>query len=644
MHRWIVTIELAALAACSGSPTTADATDSPPSVIAPRPIIHGAHGNAIDIVAASADGRAAVTQDAEGNTRLWPALDGTAEPIVLHIAAAAELALVDDGEDMLVGSLDPAGGLQLVRVARDGTPRTRGALTGVDQLAATSHELLALRDDQTIGVIGGDGAVRGQLAAVPGEHVVALVTRGDRAVAVVERTGKQHARAIDLEHLTWGDALATFRSSMPRFALSPNGEMLAMATRSGTIVEVDLTTDKQIPLCTGGPTPQLPLAYLDDLTIACFGFGQINWYPAATGSAPSFAHDAAQPELVAFGGNQEISGEGQALGIARRQSMQYLGYGLTDPSALHASPVGLVFLHDGAPVLVLDQTLAAQRAIELAPVFSDALPLDATHVLRSDAALGKGFTLSIVEPASKHVEKVATSTDYKIQFDAAAKLLAVPQATHVVVLPYDPTHHRFGTPTVLDGDPGRVFVTDPDLADGIAAVVIENRGGVADNVRVREYRARDIDRGGVAVAARGYDLGGEVVAVDRAARVYLATGSNVQSYIGGDRHAPILVEKTAFPGRPVIAPNPEATAVLVLGDNRMILMDVNGRVRWSVAMSGAVDAGWVDGQPFVRFGSGLATVDVRTGALRERRCGWQFGLVTTKLERSGNAVSVCDAE
>ena len=61
-------------------------------------------------------------------------------------------------------------------------------------------------------------------------------------------------------------------------------------------------------------------------------------------------------------------------------------------------------------------------------------------------------------------------------------------------------------------------------------------------------------------------------------------------------------------------------------------------------MTGAVDAGWVDGQPFVRFGSGLATVDVRTGALRERRCGWQFGLVTTKLERSGNAVSVCDAE
>src|SRR6185312_2501949 len=152
MHRWIV---IAALTACSGSTTAPDAAEPPPTEIPTlRPIIRGAHGNAIDIVAATADGRAAVTQDAEGNTRLWPTLDGTAEPIVLRIAAAAELAIARDGDAVLVGSLDPAGGLQLLRVARDGTPRVRVGLTGVEQLAATSHELLALRDDQTIGVIG----------------------------------------------------------------------------------------------------------------------------------------------------------------------------------------------------------------------------------------------------------------------------------------------------------------------------------------------------------------------------------------------------------------------------------------------------------------------------------------------------------
>ena len=104
------------------------------------------------------------------------------------------------------------------------------------------------------------GAARGVLPAVAGEQVVALVTRGDRAVAVVQRADRQHARAIDLEHLTWGDALGTFRASMPRFALSPNGELLAMAIRPGVVAEIDLTTNKQTGLCTGGPPPQLPLA------------------------------------------------------------------------------------------------------------------------------------------------------------------------------------------------------------------------------------------------------------------------------------------------------------------------------------------------------------------------------------------------
>ncbi|HET9992736.1 MAG TPA: hypothetical protein VFQ65_29580, partial [Kofleriaceae bacterium] len=625
MRRLILTIQIAA---CSGSSVTPDATEAPPAPHAA--IVHGAPGSAIDIVAATADGRAAVTQDAAGNTRLWPTLDGSAEPIVLRITAAAELAVVRDGDTFLVASLDAAGGLQLVRVARDGTPHSRatfGRELAVDQLAVTSNALLALRADQTIAVIGGDGALRGQLATPPGERAIALVTRGDRAIAVVERGHDQHARALDVEKLEWGDALATFRTSVPRFALSPNGEMLAMVTSPGVVVEVDLAANKQYGLCAkNAGVTQLPLGYIDDATIACLTFSQVSWYPV-TGSEATFVHAAAQPELVAFGGEQQISGEGLALGIARRNSMQYLGYQLTDPSTLHASPLGLTILRTSSPALVLDRALAVRREIVLEAPYSDALPLDATHVLRSDVVGGKNSRLSIVDTVAKRSEKVADSTDYRIQFDGAAKLLAVEQATHVALLPYDPTHHRFGEPTLLDGAPGRVYLTDPQLADGIAAVVVETVGGIADTVRVREYEARDIDRGGMVTPARSYDLGGEVITVDRAARAYLTTGTSLQSYVGGGLHAPILVAKLALAGRPVIAPNAEATAALVLGDNHMIMIESDGHVRWSVPAEGAIDAGWVDGEPFVRFGSGLATVDARTGVLRDRRCGWQFALV-----------------
>jgi hypothetical protein len=638
---WIVMI-----GACSGSTVPSDATDSPAHSSAA--IIRGAHGSAIDIVAATADGRAAVTQDSEGNTRLWPTLDGSAEPIVVRIAAAAELALVRDGDNFLVASLDAAGSLQVVRIARDGTPRPRTAFSGqlaVDQLAVTSTNLLALRADQTIAVIGGDGALRGELATRPGERAVALVTRNDRAIAVVERGRDQHARALDLDQLAWGDALATFHTTAPRFALSPNGEMLAMVTSPGVVAEVELATNKQFGLCVGAagsPNPELPLAFIDDATIACFAFGQVSWYPV-TGGAATFAHVTAQPELVAFGGEQQISGEGLALGIAQRDAMHYLGYQLTDPSTLHASAIGPTISRASSPLLVLDRTLAVRQAIAVEAPFSDALPVDATHVLRSDPASGKGFQLSIVDTATKRRERVAVATDHHIELDATAKLLAVPEAVHVAVFPYDPTHHRFGDRTLLDGPPGDVYLTDPRLADDIAAVVVEHVGGLGDLVRVREYRGRDIDRGGMVVAARSYELGAEVVAVDRAARAYATTGTSVQSYVGGGMHTPIRIAKLALAGRPVIAPNSEATAALILGDNHMIMIESDGRVRWSVPMIGAIDAGWVEGEPFVRFGSGLATIDARTGAVRERRCGWQFGLVTNKIESSGNAVSVCDA-
>ena len=649
MHRLMIAIQIAA---CSGSPAVPDATEAVPVA---HPVVHGAPGSAIDIIAATADGRAAVTQDGDGNTRLWPTLDGTAEPIVVRIATASELALVQDGTQFLIASLDNAGGLELLRIASDGTPRGRIAFdhdVAIEQLAVTSKDLLALRSDQTIAVIGANGAVRGQLATPAGERTLSLETRGDRAVAIVQRGRDQHVRALDLDQLAWGDPLATFHAVAPRFALSPNGELLAIASAASTVTTVDLVSNKQRVVCSltastaqpqTGAIQQLPLGFIDDRTLACFAFGQVSWYPIA-GGAPTFVHVAPQPELVAFGGERELSGEGTALGIAAEKSMQYLGYVAGEPTSVHDSPLGLMFLHGSEPPLVLDRALAVKAEIPLAPAFDDALPIDDAHVLRSDPALGKGFELALAEPGIHRSTKITTSTEYAIHFDAAAKLLVAAQAAHVAAFPYDSTHHRFGAPTLLDGPPGRVFVTDPALADGIAAVVVENLGGVADSVRVREYRARDIARGGTASAARSYDLGGDVIAVDRAARAYLTTGTSVQSYVAGDLHAPILVAKLALAGRPVIAPNPEATAAIVLGDHRMILMESDGHVRWSVPIESAVDAGWTEGVPFVRFAAGMATVDARTGALRDRRCGWKFALVTTKIDSPGNAASVCDAE
>ena len=81
---------LVGIGSCAGTgAVTAPSTAAPPQRAA-----HGAH---IEITALTDDGRRGVTQDALGGTRLWPTLDGSLEPIVVHAAPARELAIGRDG-------------------------------------------------------------------------------------------------------------------------------------------------------------------------------------------------------------------------------------------------------------------------------------------------------------------------------------------------------------------------------------------------------------------------------------------------------------------------------------------------------------------------------------------------------------------
>lgn len=521
MRRLVLTI----LAACSGSSATPDAVIAEHPV--PRPIVRGAHGSAIDIVAITADGRAAVTQDAEGNTRLWSALDGSVEPLVIPMAAAVELAIVHDGDNFLIASLDHNGDLQLVRIAATGVELGRTAVDrdiAVERLAATTTELLALRADQTIAVIGADGLERGRLGTPAGERTTAVVTRNDHAVAIVERDGFSHARTLDLAALTWGPEHATFKPARDQFALSPDGEDLAVYTQSTEVLRIRLATGDSRVDCAHGVPLQMPLGFIDAHTLACTNGTQIQWFVDGKGKAV-YVHALLQPEHVAFGGEIQISAEGLALGIAKRAGMQYLGYALTDP-----------------PKFLVPE---------------------------------------------------------------------VPATTKL---------------------PGRVYPTDPARAGGIAAIGIEELGGF-DRVRVRAY-ARD----GLALRD-AYELAGEVLAVDRAGRVYLATGSELRAYVG-----PVNAFAIAASGRPIVAPAPDASEVLIAADDRISLATAAGSLRWTIPRRGVVDVGWVEGEPFARFGAGLAKLDHRSGALLDRVCGWQFGLRAQAPEHPANAASVCDAE
>src|SRR5260221_4724678 len=85
-------LALVILAACSGSSPDAPKPTPKPRQPATAPtVIHAGHSAMIEIVAVTDDGRVAASQDAMGGTRLWPALDGSAEPIVVHMTAGRQL-------------------------------------------------------------------------------------------------------------------------------------------------------------------------------------------------------------------------------------------------------------------------------------------------------------------------------------------------------------------------------------------------------------------------------------------------------------------------------------------------------------------------------------------------------------------------
>jgi hypothetical protein len=70
----------------------------PKSTLTKGPRRHAgvAHSGAIDRIALSADGKGALTRDVVGGTRLWSALDGSREPVVVPIRAPQSFALASN--------------------------------------------------------------------------------------------------------------------------------------------------------------------------------------------------------------------------------------------------------------------------------------------------------------------------------------------------------------------------------------------------------------------------------------------------------------------------------------------------------------------------------------------------------------------
>jgi hypothetical protein len=211
------------------------------------------HTGAISLVAADPSGRAALTRDTAGGVRLWPALDGSREPIVIPVRDPRAMALADDGAGgWTLALLDAAGGARIVGVDRAGKLLPLASVPPTEFIA----DMVVMPGGQRLVAVGADHVVRlldssgRELARAdrPGLRPASLRLVVDHsgtphvaAVTAGEFDGKEARFAVEVLPLELGERSVAFATgqtimldSPPTFdnpALAPDGRMAVFVQR-----------------------------------------------------------------------------------------------------------------------------------------------------------------------------------------------------------------------------------------------------------------------------------------------------------------------------------------------------------------------------------------------------------------------------
>lgn len=115
------------------------------------------HGAPITVIALSPDGKAAMTRDTAGGVRMWPALDGSREPLVVPIRDPRSLALASaEGGGWIAALVDTAGGARVIAIDDAGKMQPLASLPPMAMIA----EMLIMPGGKQILAVGTDHVIR----------------------------------------------------------------------------------------------------------------------------------------------------------------------------------------------------------------------------------------------------------------------------------------------------------------------------------------------------------------------------------------------------------------------------------------------------------------------------------------------------
>jgi len=574
---------------------------------APPPgVITAAHDDPIATIAATDDGGVAVSMDRRGGIRLWPSLDGAHAPVIVRSDAVADqVAIARDGDELVIAAAGPLGQLELIRTNALGEPVSH---TWVElertlvALAAVPGRFVGLRDDQTIAAVDLRGDRIEHLAARPGERIVAMTSRRGALVAFVHAEGRVHARWIDAgDALAWGREGAALRIDPARAVLAPDRKRVAALTPDHkAIVIVDLATGRTLarPLTPDFVDPACqPLGFLDDRTLQVqTAEGALAWWRDGELTTVDRFH---RGPAVATDRYILTSGA-STLTLDTPGATHHLGFRVLNLTSAQPHGNGWT-VTDGVRALRLDDRFRARRRYpppDGAPDYARSLVLlDGRRgvVWKSDGT----YLIDLEHPAAGELLSPLIGT---VSYEPTTHLLAITGETGLWLGRYNPRTHAVDGKLDNPGGPRSIVLLDPELAGGNVALVLAEHDQTAAITEIRK--------------------------VDFAAAQPLREGRTRQQALPADPWGARgdLVARLDLPPTDRHHPSPDGALVAIAGHDRITLRDRDGAVRWSVARPGVVDVAWSSLGELVAFGSGMARVDAATGALLDRRCGWDFGL------------------
>jgi hypothetical protein len=614
--------------------------------------IESRHGGEIKTLAVTPDGTAVLSVDELGGTRLWPALDGSAEPRVVDIPRGRALAIGADPRGFVAASIDDAGGLTLAVLDRDGLTLQRASLPAEPEfvdVVTTSRGVIATRTDHSIVRLGSDGAVLERIAVASGERIASLASRGDKLVVQIEGAKRRLRWLLATPALQWGGWIPSQVEPEGVFAVSPRGTSVALAVGEPSqrrLVIIDTTTGavRDKDLLAGTSTSDL--AFADDAHVVIGTRGGTRVHAIGSKNAsqvvvPKSATTRREVRTLVAGGERVIGSASAELAIVSRSGKEYLGYEIESPTVAATAPDGNLLIGVGASFAQLDKNLATVatpdfKLPQLASI-AELRHVEGTGWLVEWANLDDGrTTAAFIDLATGAREELHAEREavHAIGYDARSRLATFALGESNQVLRFDSKTRKF---TRLSGSKRGAWQTSltplaPALAGGNELLVVT----IGERLIVRWVRdARYVDKG------TSMSLDGTFAAADPTgnAYVWMRDGTSFSTLVvrDGKQVAKLRTE------RPVsISPDPAGKRYVEISQHEVALVSHDGSRAWALPVPGVSEVHWLTDGALALLGTGgLARVDTATGVVQAARCGWRFGLSKTQHRSSSRVEPLC---